>query len=209
MGQVDDTLVSQILMHYESENWDKVMVLFTDFAKKDTENAEVFYWLRASDNEILRPKVLLVLAKCYSEQQNASKAVVMYRELVMKCDPTTSILLDAARDVINLGDVRVTQLIYEKVLQKEPTNVVANMFLGNFFYLKGEKEFSRLDYHYSQKKKHTRMEYAEYRKQQQAIFETYYDKAKSHLLIVMSVKKFSDEIENTLTKINQLEEKLK
>lgn len=209
MGQVDDTLVSQILMHYESQNWDKVMVLFTDFAKKDTENAEVFYWLRASDNETLRPKVLLVLAKCYSEQQNASKAVVMYRELVMKCDPTTSILLDAARDVINLGDVRVTQLIYEKVLQKEPTNVVANMFLGNFFYLKGEKEFSRLDYHYNQKKKHTRMEYAEYRKQQQAIFEAYYDKAKSHLIIVMSVKKFSDEIENTLTKINQLEAKLK
>ncbi len=203
-----DSIVSELLLQYDKENWGGVLSLFEKFAKEDPYNAEVFYWLRASENEELRPKVLLMLADSFYRRENASKTILMYKELVTKTSPSVPVLLKAAEIVINLGDVKVSQLIHQKILDVDPKNLKANLFLGNFIFLRGEKERKRLEYNYNQKKKHSRMEYAEFRTKQRDLYTNYYAKAKGYLTVALSQKN-SEEVKNTLQLIDDLNLKLK
>ncbi len=207
-SQVNDSIVAEILVQCEQKNWDKVLALFKPFAQLDPHNAEVFYWLRAAENESIKGKVLPILAKSYLANNNPAKAIELYKEMVLKTTQPVSILLDIAETVISLGDVRVSQLIYEKILEKDSTNLKANLFLGNFIYLRGEKERLRIEYVYSKKKKHTRMEYAEYRKELSNLFDLYYIKSREHLVRANKLR-HSVELVNTIQKINDLEELLK
>lgn len=203
-----DSIVSRILVECENKNWNNVLELFEPFAQEDPYNAEVFYWLRASKNEAIRYKVLYLLAKSYHLRNNTEKTVLMYKELVLNTNPPISVLLEAADIVINLGDIKVSQLIYLKILEKDPLNFPANLFLGNFIFLRAEREKTRLEYQYKMKKKPTRMEYAAYRKQCIELFELYYKEARRYLKIALS-QKSSVELKNTLREIDELEKILK
>lgn len=207
-SQKTDTIVSQLLVEYDKGNYSNVLSLFETLAEKDPYNAEVFYWLRAAENESLKPKVLVTLAKCYHKCNNAPKTIAMYKELATKANPSIPMLQDAAKVVINLGDVKVTQLIYQKILEKDPKNAAANLFLGNFIYLRVQKELSRLEYNFNQKKKHTRMEYAEYRKAKKSLYDNYFTQAEKYLRIAQKQRK-SAEVSKTLQKIKDLEQELK
>lgn len=207
-SQVKDSVVAEILVQCEQKNWDKVLDLFKVFAQEDPYNAEVFYWLRAADNESIKAKVLPILAKSYLKNDNPAKAIELYKELVLKTTQPVSSLLEIAETVIAIGDVRVSQLIYEKIIERDSTNLKANLFLGNFIYLRGEKERLRIEYTYSKKKKHTRMEYAEYRSELKNLLDIYYLKSREHLVRANKLR-HSAEIVNTIKKIDDLEELLK
>lgn len=204
LAQVNDSVVANLLILYEQEKWDDVQKQFKEFSIADPYNAEVFYWLRAVDNDELRPALLQDLAKSYLARDNQSKAIAIYRELVLKSKLSVNLLLEIANTVINIGDVRLTQLIYEMVLSLDMNNLQANMFMGSFIFLRGEKELSRLNYNYKAEKKMTRMQYAEYRKEYANIFDLYYAKSREYLERV-NKRKRSKEITKSLDYIAQLE----
>ena len=204
LAQVSDSVVSNLLILYEQENWEEVRKHFKDFSVADPHNAEVFYWLRAVDNDELRPALLEDLAKSYLARHNHPKVISVYRELVLKSKLSINLLLEIASTVINMGDVRLTQLIYERVLNIDLDNLQANMFMGSFLFLRGEKELSRLNYNYKKEMKMSRMQYAEYRREYANIFNLYYAKSREYLERVNKQKK-SKEITKTLDYISKLE----
>ena len=163
-SQMPDSIMSKMLISLEDEKWGEVIGLFHQFANLDPENAEVFYWVRASDKPALSDTLLVSLADIYFHKGKLDKSLGLYKEY---CKNTSSFsvseLLVLAQRLTDIGEVRLTQELYRQVIAQDPNNLNANLFLGNYIYLRAEKERRRLLFNYERKRKPTHMEYVEYR----------------------------------------------
>ena len=207
-AQVPESLVSNLFISLENKEWDNVTLLFEEFSMKDPENAEVFYWVRASEVEEISKKLLLTLATNNYKLARMDKALELFRHYCDKEDCSAEELLAIADILIDLGDVRLTRNLYTKVVVLEPNNLQANIFLGNYIYLQAERERKRLDSAYSKIVKPTRMNYAKYRTEMEELFDLFYTKSKHHLEVASKQIK-SEEITKTLQHIASLEKIIK
>ncbi len=207
-AQVPESLVSSLIISLENKEWDNVCLLFEEFSAKDPENAEVFYWVKAANIKEVSNKLLLALATNYYKQSETQKALELYRQFCDKKDCTAQELLSIAGNLIDLGDVRLTQKLYSRVVDLQPDNFEANVFLGNYMYLRAERERKRLESEYAKIAKPTRMEYARYRASLDELFVILYDKSRAHLEVAAKQIK-SEEINKTLEHIKSLEKSLK
>ncbi len=87
-------------------------------------------------------------------------------------------------------------------------NLAANIFIGNYLYLKAEREKKQLEADYKKISAPTRMQYARYRNGLSDVFTNSYGKAKAYLQRVLQVFP-SMEAGNTLEKIKKMELELK
>lgn len=204
-AQQIDSVVSKLLISLEEEKWDDVVDLFHQFADEDVENAEVFYWVKAANNEEISSKLLLDLAQIYYKEGQFDKSLFMYREYCDKTECSANDLLDIAQVIIDLGDVHLTEQIYEKIATLDPENLNANIFLGNYAYLRAERERKRIEYEFKRIKKPTRMEYAQYRQKLKDLYLFSYTHAQSHLKTAYRKLK-SEEIKNTLDHIDVIKD---
>ena len=205
-AQLVDPFVAELLVNLENEKWEKFVEQFHEFAAQDADNAEVLYWVKIADKKKfeVEPQVLHVLAETYLEKGRLNKSLSMFKEYYQKSDLNVGELVDLAQVSIDLGDVNFTQQIYEQVLALDPSNFSANNFLGNYLYLRAERERKRLDYEYKRVVKPTRMEYAKYRNKLKDLYFYSYQSAEKYLEQAYQQVK-SDEIKNTLEHIHQIE----
>ena len=90
----------------------------------------------------------------------------------------------------------------------EADNLLANIFLGNYYYLQAEKDKKKLEEDYKKITSPTRMLYARYRNGLSAVFTNSYGKANAHLQRAPQVFP-SMEAGNTPEKIKKMELELK
>ncbi|WP_287826851.1 hypothetical protein [Bacteroides sp.] len=202
-AQFVDSLVSNLMINLEEEKWDKVVELFHQFAEQDPENAEVFYWVKGADKKLIADSLSYTLAEVYHKRGELDKSLSFYKLYISKANCSVEELLVLAQVIIDLCDVRLTQQIYERVIELDPKNVTANIFLGNYIYLRAERERKRLDYQFKKIKKPTRMEYARYRQQLKDLYLFSYVHAKTHLEEAYKSLK-SVEVEKTLSHIDDI-----
>ena len=206
--QVSDSLITKLMIDLENEKWEEVTVCFHKFANENPENAEVFYWVKASDKPALSDTLLLGLAKIYYEKGNQTKSIELCKAYIKK-DKEFKVdeLLTLAQLLTNLGEVRLTQNLYLSVIEKDPNNLNANLFLGNFLYLRAERERKRIHFAFKQKVKPTRMEYAEYRDKIKALYNSSYVKAQQYLQVAYK-KVNSAELKVTLDHIEEIKKEV-
>ena len=97
--------------------------------------------------------------------------------------------------------------MYEKILQLEPENLAANIFLGNYYYLMAEREKKQLDTDYKKISSPTKMQYARYRDGLSKVFSSGYQKARDSLQKVI-LRFPSTEAQKTLDKILRIEKEV-
>lgn len=110
-------------------------------------------------------------------------------------------LAKAERCLLNGNDSEAA-FNYEQALGIDPENLSANIFLGNYYYVRAEINRKEIDSSFNKQKKHTQAEREEYFNALSELVPTY-DKAKKYLEKVLS--RFpSSEVKKTLAHIEQL-----
>ena len=95
---------------------------------------------------------------------------------------------------------------YRKVLSLDADNLAANIFIGNYLYLKAEREKKQLEADYKKISAPTRMQYARYRDGLSRVMSTGYGKAREYLQKVISQFP-STEAQKTLERIKLIEKR--
>ena len=208
-AQLVDSLVSELLVNLEDKQWGRVIELYQDFAGSDPDNAEVLYWVKVADKDfdLIEPQMLQILGEAYRKDGRIEKAVVMFKAYFQKGSLKLNELLSLGQLSIDLGDVNFTQQVYEKVLELDPKNFSANNFLGNYLYLRAERERKRLDYEYKRIVKPTRMDYGKYRAQLKDLYLYSYKSAKKYLEQALQHTQ-SAETRSTLEHIQTIEDQV-
>lgn len=96
---------------------------------------------------------------------------------------------------------------YRKVLSLDADNLAANIFIGNYLYLKAEREKKQLEADYKKISAPTRMQYARYRDGLSRVMSTGYGKAREYLQKVISQFP-STEVQKTLERIKLIEKEV-
>lgn len=117
----------------------------------------------------------------------------------------TQTLADQAQAALTRGDEAEACRLYTEVLKRQSDHRQAHIFLGNYYYLKAEKERQKLESDYRRLTSPTRMQYAYYRNQFEALLKGDYTTAKEHLQQVLRLFP-STEAAATLKKIEALEQ---
>lgn len=71
--------------------------------------------------------------------------------------------------------------VYEKILQKDPDNLSANVFMGNYYYQVGKSKLGKEEETYKKIANPSRVDYSNYMKKTKAILDNYYKKAAVYL----------------------------
>lgn len=111
-----------------------------------------------------------------------------------------------AEQCFSRNDMERARSLYEEVLRYDATHLQANIFLGNYYYLRAEHERAVLEDEYRKLTSPTRMQYAAFRNRMSDLLQHRYAQAKGHLQAAL-LRLPSTEVQHTLAAIAALEEK--
>lgn len=181
--------------------------LFRQAVSTHADRAEMFYWTDVDKGSPAASALAHELASYYKRVRNYDKAYLFYKELLQKSPDHVGYLVSCAEMEMARGLEADALKTYEKVLTLEPDNLSANIFIGNYLYLKAEQEKQQIENEYKKITAPTRMQYARYRDGLSRVVATGYDKAKGYLQKVVS--RFpSTEAKKTLDKIRLIEKEV-
>lgn len=187
---------------------DYAVSLFRQSIDAGADQAEMYYWTQVEKNSTVAPRLLNELASHYKHERNYDKAYLFYKEYLQYHSEDVSTLVSCAEMEMMRGKDNDALMMYEKVLMHDANNLQANIFLGNYFYLKAEQDKEQLEFKYKRIPSPTRMQYARYRNELSHLYSNGYFKAKTHLQRVLQVFP-STEAGETLEKIKRLEKEIK
>lgn len=148
------------------------------------------------------------LAEKYKKEMNYEKALQIYRELSDSNPNDTNYMVSCAEILVLMGKESEALATYQKVLSKEPDNLTANVYLGNYYFLDAELKREALETDFKNISSPTRAQHADFRKDMNLLYITSYTRAKDYMQKVMTLFP-SAEARRTLEKIEQLEKYLK
>ena len=181
--------------------------LFRRALEADVDKAEMFYWTSVDKSAEIASGLAAELASYYKGVRNYDKAYLFYKELLHRSPDNVDYLVACAETEMGRGREADALKTYEKVLALDPDNLAANIFIGNYLYLKAEREKQRIETDYKKIAAPTRMQYARYKDGLSRVMDTGYGKAREYLQRVMS--RFpSTEARKTLDKIRLIEKEV-
>lgn len=187
---------------------EQAVALFGQSVSASPDKSEMYYWTAVDKNSDACPKMALKLATYYKIVRNYDKAYLFYKELLQKSPDDINYLTGCADMEFCRGKESEALRTYEKVLEQDADNLAANIFIGNYYYLKAEQEKQRIENDYKKITAPTRMQYARYQDGLTQVLSTDYGKAKEYLQNV--IRKFpSTEAQKTLNKIQQIEKEVR
>lgn len=110
--------------------------------------------------------------------------------------------IERAEKHLSKGEDEEALSCYHQVLLLDSRNLSANIFVGNYYYLQGEKERKEIEIVRSKKYKSTNEKYEAYQKALIGLWPIYV-KAKKHLEVVLTQFP-SSEVKKTLNHIEEL-----
>lgn len=207
--QMDNNIFKDISDAITVENWETVGKLFEEAVNENLEEAESFFWSEFADSKGQGCIIMAFkLGEYHKVKKNFDKAHLYFSEL-LRIEPENNDVLCANAEIAVLrGRENEALTLYEKVLSKDPQNLAANIFIGNFHYFQTDIQKRKLEKDYRNIKSPTKMQTATYRESLQDLLESGYAKAKTHLERVLT--QFSSaEAKKTLDKIRLVEKESK
>ena len=183
----------------DNRQWDQAVTLFRQAVNANVEKAEMFYWTGVDKSLEVSSRMGRELAAYYKKSRSYDKAYLFYKELLQKSPNDVNCLVACA-------EMEALET-YRKVLSLDADNLAANIFIGNYLYLKAEREKKQLEADYKKISAPTRMQYARYRDGLSRVMSTGYGKAREYLQKVISQFP-SAEAQKTLERIKLIEKEV-
>lgn len=200
-------LLADVSRAMEEQQWDKVNDLFKEVIKTDARKAEDFYWVNVQPDCQARKSLAMDLGLYYKGLRNYEKAASYYRELTLIAPRNVDYLSQYAAIEVQRGDQQTALDLYQQVLALDENHLAANIFIGNYWYLKAEQEKKLIESNYKKISSPTRMQYAHYKDGLNRVLVTGYGKARTCLQKV--VNQFpSTEARKTLDRIRMIEKEV-
>lgn len=206
-AQSVDEMLQKVSAAIEAGQQGQAVSYFRQAVSLNIDRTEMFYWTDVNKNSELSSKLANELALAYKKNRNYDKAYLFYKELLLKAPNNVDYMEAVAEMQVCRGQEKDALRMYENILQLDAENLAANIFLGNYYYLKAEKEKKQLEVDYKKISSPTKMQYARYKDGLSKLFSTGYQKARSSLQKV--VLRFpSTEAKKTLDKILLIEKEI-
>ncbi len=203
-AQSADVLLQKVSVALSAGQEEQAVSLFTQAINANPDKSEMYYWTQVDKNSPVCVKLAQKLALYYKKSRNYDKAYLFYRELLQKNPNDVTFLAGYAETEVCRGREDDALEAYEKILQLDANNLAANIFIGNYLYLKAEQEKKQLDTDFKKLNAPTRMQYARYKDGLSRVLSNGYGKAKEYLQNV--IQQFpSTEAQKTLNKIKLIE----
>ena len=180
----------------DNRQWDQAVTLFRQAVNTNVEKAEMFYWTGVDKSLEVSSRIGRELAAYYKKSRSYDKAYLFYKELLQKSPNDVNCLVSCAEMEVCRG--RESEAL---------DNLAANIFIGNYLYLKAEREKKQLEADYKKISAPTRMQYARYRDGLSRVMSTGYGKAREYLQKVISQFP-STEAQKTLERIKLIEKEV-
>ncbi|MEG1563455.1 MAG: tetratricopeptide repeat protein [Bacteroides sp.] len=186
---------------------EQAATFFGQATDANPDKSEMYYWTEVDKNSDACPKFAQKLATYYKKARNYDKAYLFYKELLQKNPTDVTSLTGCAEMEVFRGKESEALQTYEKIIGLDANNLAANIFIGNYLYLKAEQEKRQLQNEYEKLATPTRMQYARYKDNLSRVLSTGYAKAKEYLQNV--IRQFpSTEAQKTLNKIRLIEKEI-
>lgn len=205
-AQSADALLQQVADALAAGKDEYAVSLFRQAVGAGAEQSEMFYWTRVEKSSAAVPRLVQELAAHYRYKRNYDKAYLFYKEWLQRCPEEVPCLVACAEMQLMRGEEKGALRLYEKVLALDADNLQANIYIGNYYYLRAEQQKKALEDNYKKIASSTRMQYANFRNALSEVFADGYHKAEHYLQKVLQLFP-STEAVNTLERIKQLEKK--
>lgn len=206
-AQTGEEALLKVSSALSDKQWNQAVGFFRQAVSANVDKAEMFYWTGIDKSSDVAPKMANELASYYKKMRNYDKAYLFYKELLQKSPNDVNCLASCAEMEVYRGKESEALQTYEKVLALDADNLSANIFVGNYYYLKAEQEKQKIETDYKKITTPTRMQYARYREGLSRILSTGYIKARGYLERVISQFP-STEAQKTLERIKVIEKEV-
>lgn len=206
-AQSVEGVLQKVSTALSASQWEQAVTFYRQAIKANTEKSEMFYWTEVDKNSDVCPKMAQELAVFYKQTRNYDKAYLFYKELLQKKPNDVNYLTACAEMEVCRGKEEEALRTYEKVIELNADNLAANIFIGNYYYLRAEQEKQQIENEYKKISVPTRMQHARYKDGLSRVLSTRYGKAKEYLQNV--IRQFpSTEAQKTLNKILLIEKEV-
>ena len=185
-SQPATNLLSKVTLAVGENLSEQTLAMFRQTINDDAPNAEVFYWVYLDKQHTIAPKMAYELATYYKNSYDYDKAHAFFKEWARFYPDNVNAILAIAEVELLGGKEREALTTYERVLELDPDNLDANIYIGNFYYLKGALEKQKAESDYKRIKSPTRMQYAHYKNELNRVLAEEYAKARSHFENVLT-----------------------
>ncbi|MGN0037189.1 MAG: tetratricopeptide repeat protein [Bacteroidaceae bacterium] len=188
--------------------WAEVETRFQRWVERDAEAAARYYETVSRSVWPCRAAMARRLGDFYRQRRDYPRAFGFYNEW-STCEPQSVDGLLACAEMKVMGGCEEEALpYYERVLLLDAENRTANLFVGNYLFARAEAACRALKQAYEGLASPTKMDYARYREQLDALVQGDYARAKAHLIRVASQFR-SQGIGQVLERIRAVEEESK
>lgn len=206
-AQSGEELLLKVSSALSNEQWSQAVSYFRQAVNANADKSEMFYWTGVDKSSDVSAKMANELATYYKKERNYDKAYLFYKELLQKTPNDVKYLAACAEMEVCRGKESEALNSYQKVLSLDANNLAANIFVGNYYYLKAEQEKQQIENDYKKISTPTRMQYARYREGLSQVLATGYIKARGYLERV--INQFpSVGVKNTLDRIKVIEKEV-
>ena len=207
VAQTAGNVLDKVATAISAGQLDQATGLFRQAVQMNAEKSEMFYWTDVDKSSEVCLKLAQELADYYKKKRNYDKGYLFYKELLQRKPDNVDCLTACAEMEVGRGRETEALRTYERVIELDASNLAANIFIGNYYYLMAEQQKRQLEQDYKKIATPTRMQYARYRDGLSRVLGAGYTKAKECLQNV--VKQFpSTEAQKTLEKIRLVEKEL-
>lgn len=203
-----EAILLKINVAVSEKEWEQATELFKLAIKKDEVKAEAFYRSAVGKYPLITPKMAELLAEHHTDNRNYDKALSFCRELVGYEPDNIDYRVKCAETEMLRGNENESMKIYNDILEKQPSNLSANIFMGNYFYIKAEEERMKVENEFKKITSPTKKQYQQYRDDLVNVYNTHYTKAETYLRKVVSLFP-SVEAQRTLERMQLLEKEIK
>lgn len=203
-----DEVLSKVSVALENKLWDEAVTLFRQATYIDAEKSELFYSNKVKKSCQAAPQMAHTLATYHKEKKNYTKSLSFCKELTQLNPNEVSYRLLLAEIELLLGNSDNALQLYTSVLQQEPSNLSANIFIGNYYYLMAEDKRMEIENKFNRVHSPNKAQYARYKDDLCKVLEEHYSKATFHLEKVLE-SFTSVEVKRTLDQIKLLEKEIR
>lgn len=205
--QISESLSKQVSVALETRQWRDAIELFSLLVEKDVEEAEIVYWIEVDKSSASSSEMVWRMATHHHASHNYEKAYLFYKQLAVKHPDSIRYLGYQAEMELLVGKEWDALRTYERIILLDPDHLVANIYAGNYHYLRAERLREDIERQFGRIENPNRMQQARYRDDLEALYKNNYAKAKLHLQNV--VKQFSSVgAKELLKQIEELEKEI-
>ena len=185
--------------------WAEAEECFRRWVEQEAGVAARYFETAVSASLPCRPGMARRLGERYRQLRDYPRAYAFFRVWLEHEPRSVDCLLNCAEMKVMGGSEEEALPYYEQVLQLDAENRTANLFVGNYLFARAETAYRALKQAYEGLASPTKMDYARYREQLDALVQGEYARAKAHLMRVASQFR-SQGIGQVLERIRAVEE---